>query len=279
MSLASGNYHIAIGAGAMATADGSQDNIGVGHYALYKVTSNDNVGIGNQSLYNATGITYNEAIGSYSGYGNVDGSSNVFIGDQAGYGAGSTYTGSSDNTIIGSRAGYSLASSQTGSVFLGHEAGYNETGSNKLYIENSNSSSPLIWGDFSSNILNFNANVGIGITAPAARLAATLGTSGDTTTVRFNTTSNGFFQPTSTIKAKENVTDLTFDKEKYLSLRPVDFTWKSGLGGGLGKGLIAEEVLNYMPDMVEYGPKHVWDENGNWMKDSEGNVIVDPTQR
>ena len=36
-------------------------------------------------------------------------------------------------------------------LFLGYQAGYNETGSNKLYIDNSSTSDPLIEGDFSSN--------------------------------------------------------------------------------------------------------------------------------
>ena len=36
----------------------------------------------------------------------------------------------------------------SGNVFLGNEAGYKETGSNKLYIDNSDTSTPLIYGQF-----------------------------------------------------------------------------------------------------------------------------------
>ena len=45
----------------------------------------------------------------------------------------------------------------TGNVFIGPNAGYNETTSNKLYIDNSNTSTPLIYGDFSTNRLSINA--------------------------------------------------------------------------------------------------------------------------
>ena len=41
-------------------------------------------------------------------------------------------------------------------VFLGYQSGFNETGSNKLYIENTNSSTPLIYGDFTSDSLAIN---------------------------------------------------------------------------------------------------------------------------
>jgi len=40
-----------------------------------------------------------------------------------------------------------------GCVMLGYFAGFNETGSNKLYIDNSSTTTPLIYGDFSTNTL------------------------------------------------------------------------------------------------------------------------------
>jgi hypothetical protein len=44
-------------------------------------------------------------------------------------------------------------------VFLGYKAGYNETGSDKLYIENSDIATPLIYGDFATNYLRINGNL------------------------------------------------------------------------------------------------------------------------
>jgi hypothetical protein len=41
-------------------------------------------------------------------------------------------------------------------VFLGYNAGANEMGSNKLYIANSNTTTPLVHGDFSTKTLTVN---------------------------------------------------------------------------------------------------------------------------
>jgi hypothetical protein len=72
------------------------------------------------------------------------------------------------NTIIGTRAGHN---NDTGSynVFLGYKAGYNEAGSNKLYIANSETDPPLIYGDFSTG------SVGVGTTNPGQKLDVDLG--------------------------------------------------------------------------------------------------------
>lgn len=48
-------------------------------------------------------------------------------------------------------------------VALGYQAGYNEIGSNKLYIDNSNTSSPLIHWDFATNKLTVNWSLKIGV--------------------------------------------------------------------------------------------------------------------
>lgn len=52
-------------------------------------------------------------------------------------------------------------STGSGNVFLGHNAGYNEMGSNKLYIENSDISTPLIYGEFDNNLLQINGTLKI----------------------------------------------------------------------------------------------------------------------
>ena len=62
------------------------------------------------------------------------------------------------NTSVGFETG---ANNLTGSgnVFLGYQAGYNETGSNKLYIDNSNTSTPLIYGDFDTDKVTINGDM------------------------------------------------------------------------------------------------------------------------
>ncbi|MBI4676959.1 MAG: hypothetical protein HY748_05195 [Elusimicrobia bacterium] len=95
----------------------------------------------------------------------ASGNNNSFLGYQAGY----TNSTGQQNTAVGTGAGYSNATG-AGNVFLGYLAGFSETGSNKLYIDNSNTASPLIWGDFNTNVVNVNGSLGIGTTGPTHRL-------------------------------------------------------------------------------------------------------------
>jgi hypothetical protein len=114
-------------------------------------------------------------VGEFAGRESVDGNANIAIGNHAG-----TSLGSSDNVMIGSWAGAfnnagnanvmigtNAGRNSPGSrnVFIGNFSGINEEGSDRLIIENSESSNPLIFGDFSNDLLRFNAEVGIN-TAP-----------------------------------------------------------------------------------------------------------------
>lgn len=160
------------------------------------------VGIG--TGYNTTSGGYNSYYGINSGYAMKSGSNNAFYGSNAGYwfdgGYGNTFIGAEAgrggpdndpadpagnyNTILGSFSGtvlenaannvmigaYSGRSMRTGTnnVFLGYQAGYLETGSNKLYITNAhnydfgqpisptNPGPILIYGDFTTNKLGIN---------------------------------------------------------------------------------------------------------------------------
>jgi hypothetical protein len=118
-----------------------------GYQAGYhNTTGYNNTFTGHQAgWYNTTGYS-NTFSGYYAGYSNTTGYYNTFSGYCAGY---SNTTGNY-NTFFGYRAGYSN-STGSGNLFLGYEAGYNETGSNKLYIDNSNTTSPLIYGEFDNN--------------------------------------------------------------------------------------------------------------------------------
>ena len=102
-------------------------------------------------------LTYNRNVflGYRAGNKNLTGDNNTSIGDQ------SLFTNSAGigNVAIGSNAGYSTTGS--GNVFLGYQAGYNETGSNKLYIENSNSATPLIYGDFENDKVRINGELAV----------------------------------------------------------------------------------------------------------------------
>lgn len=103
----------------------------------------------------------NVLLGSYAGYKLFSGNTNTALGYRAGY----NLISGTNNVLIGPYSGYAMLSSASSNVFLGYQSGYNETGSNKLYIENTsaNSASALIYGEFDNNLLRFNANVGINI--------------------------------------------------------------------------------------------------------------------
>lgn len=114
----------------------------------------NNVGIGFQSLYsNTTGLN-NTCISNYSGYNITSGTNNTAIGNLSGF----TLSTQSNNTFIGYEAGRQNTGS--GGVFIGNQAGRNETNSNRLYIENSDGSTPLIGGDFNTNVVGINTDFG-----------------------------------------------------------------------------------------------------------------------
>lgn len=114
----------------------------------------------------------NVAMGVGAGEKNQIGQYNTYVGDQAGKNALGAY-----NTVVGKSAGYSLTTgsnnvflgtnagvyNQTGSgnVFLGMNAGFNAMGSNRLYIDNSNTTSPLLYGEFENDLLRINGDLDV----------------------------------------------------------------------------------------------------------------------
>lgn len=147
-----GGYSVFLGSGAGINDDG---------------TDNNNTAVGINALNTNTTGYYNTANGYSSLYSNTSGYHNVGLGYLTSY---YNETGSR-NTTIGYESGRgTTAHNKSGNIFLGYQAGYNETGSNKLYIENSNSGTPLIGGDFATDEIYLNGNVGIGTTTPSEML-------------------------------------------------------------------------------------------------------------
>ena len=149
-----------------------------GTSAGYSNTTGDyNTFIGFQAGYSNTTGNYNTFLGRLTGRSNTNGGYNTFIGNDSGryntsgfyntiigYSAGYSNTTANRNTFIGYEAGYSNTTGQ-GNIFLGFKAGYNETSANRLYIDNSDTNSPLIWGDFGNDILAVNGKMCIGTTS------------------------------------------------------------------------------------------------------------------
>lgn len=131
----------------------SKYNLLLGSFAGEDITTSTyNTALGMSSLRKLTEGNYNTSVGFAAGYNVTTGEYNVFLGQQSGRDISTT----SNNTMLGYRSGYS--STGANNVFLGYQSGYSETGSNKLYIENSDSSDPLIYGEFDNDFLKFNTD-------------------------------------------------------------------------------------------------------------------------
>ncbi len=130
-------------------------------------TGNANSFVGNNAgNQNKTGY-FNSFLGYQAGFRNTTGNSNSFLGVYAGYGN----TIGNNNSFVGRNAGYNN-SEGSGNTFLGYSAGYNETGSNKLYIANSDTTSPLIYGEFDNSIVMVNGKLGINTKTPGYTIEA-----------------------------------------------------------------------------------------------------------
>ena len=165
------------------------DNVAIGRNALgVDTTGNNNTAVGSGALPSATGSN-NTAVGKGAGFGVTTGTQNVFIGDNSGSGmatgirnvvigttAGPAFTDANNLIAIGYQAGAGLfaAPSQSvligtdaggaakdGCVMIGYQAGSAEFGSNKLYIDNSATGAPLIYGDFATNLLRVNGTLNV----------------------------------------------------------------------------------------------------------------------
>jgi len=168
----------------------SNNNVGIGYKSLQaNTTGSKNVATGSLSMYyNITG-TSNIATGFLALYFNTTGSKNVAIGDNSlstnhtgfentatGYlslaanntGSNNTATGMHSlrynelgnyNTAYGSHSLFGTIGDRN--VGIGYKAGYFETGSDKLYIENSDADADnaLIYGEFDTNLLKFNGEI------------------------------------------------------------------------------------------------------------------------
>lgn len=144
---AGGSYNTLIGAQAGYDITTGIQNTCVGSAAgrFLKTTS------GNVIVGDFTGYLYDAAQGAIFGTyacngfgGKITGHYNTAIGSYAAY---NMITTSNANTILGCQAGYNIGTGAS-NVFLGFQAGYSETGSNKLYIANTSTATPLIYGIF-----------------------------------------------------------------------------------------------------------------------------------
>ncbi|MBN2789850.1 MAG: tail fiber domain-containing protein [Candidatus Delongbacteria bacterium] len=299
-----------------------------------------NVFLGNLAGYENVVGTTNIMIGKESGYNNIEGHSNIYIGHRSGYtspygndnvclGAfsGLYMTGfdNNNNVLIGANSGRNIAGE--GNICLGYSSGSNETGSNKLYIENSDSSTPLIYGEFDNDFVTINGELNVvgSPTLGSLMIAPSEATSGDDAEIvlaedndgtynmsmkydgglnrlewwaegnaisygplmylSYNTSggipylSSGFLRPisdnvfdlgastlrwddvfatngviqTSDKRQKSDIKDIEYGLNTVLKMRPVTYFWKDKPERGRKVGLIAQELLEIVPEIVDVG--------------------------
>ncbi|MGE5340637.1 MAG: tail fiber domain-containing protein [Candidatus Omnitrophota bacterium] len=245
-----GHNNIYIGSHTGQIGTGGVYNVVLGNYAGNSIgSSHDNTLIGSLAGYSISSGNYNTFVGSYAGTDNDSGYDNTFVGyysgsyNSAGYqntflGKNSGYLqdGGNGNTFIGYNAGNR---NQNGirNVFLGADAGYYETGSNKLYISNSNTDTPLIYGEFDNSILKITGKLGIGRT-PSYPIHMSSGA---------YCSVGGTWTNASSRSLKENIRDLSsmeaLDTLKHLN--PVKYNYKVDKTDK-HVGFIAEDV----PELV-----------------------------
>ncbi len=191
-----GDKNVAIGNTSMLQNISGVQNTAVGEASLRSNNVGErNVAIGQSCMRNNTDGSYNTAVGEDALYSNLNGNNNVAIGHDAG------------RTCRGS-----------GNVFLGHEAGRNiGTQDNRLYIDNSNTSSPLIYGEFDNNAIVI----------------------------------NGSFEISSDARLKYDFAALNQSLSKIRDLNGYSYKRK-GIANNLKRevGLIAQDVRSVFPEMV-----------------------------
>ncbi|MCF8234645.1 MAG: hypothetical protein K9G67_06695 [Bacteroidales bacterium] len=156
-----GIQNTAIGFQALKANVDGQRNTALGFTSLNtNVSGSNNTAIGYDALLSNT-ASKNTALGSQALYANSTGSGNTGVGYRANL---YNQTGN-NNTMLGYEAGAgSSLHNKSGNVFIGYQTGKNETGSNKLYVDNSDTANPLIYGEFDNNELSVNGKLEINTT-------------------------------------------------------------------------------------------------------------------
>ena len=283
-----GGYNIFIGNEA-----GSNSNSDFNMFIGFN-SGNANIGgMSNTFVGNNTGQSYtwgnrNSLFGTAASSRN-NGNDNSIFGENAGCGdwgaiysrnclfgssCGINLSTGSDNIMIGYRSGY-LNQTGDGNTFIGSNAGYNETGSNKLYIDNSNTSTPLIYGEFDNDLLILNTSKThlkhpLGNTTNGLFIQSTYNSNtdswhfyqstGDHLNLFYNTTlrgtwdlNSGVYSSSSDKKFKKNIKELAKVMDRVMLLQPKKYNFISQKNNeDKYIGLIAQDVEKLFPEFVMY---------------------------
>ncbi|MCB0464715.1 MAG: hypothetical protein KDC78_03425 [Aequorivita sp.] len=168
-----GSANIGIGFHTLFTNTTGNDNVAIGYDTMYlNTTGNQNTAVGSYSLRSNTTGFFNNAFGRFSMENNTTGAGNTALGFESlrnnttgndntsiGNGSGVNINGS-NNVFLGFQAGSSTTSNtNSGNIIIGYQAGRNTVYNNRLYIDNSNTTTPLVYGEFDNNRLRVNGTL------------------------------------------------------------------------------------------------------------------------
>lgn len=258
---AAANFNVA-GTGKANIFDATQYNMGGTRFASSLGLGSVWIGKGAGSVIPSPGNSddFNTYVGASAG-GSSDGQSNAFFGASAG---GTNHFGS-QNTFLGYSSGFSNTDGSN-NTFVGANANLNTTGSNNTFIGLSAGVSNTIGSN--NTVIGTGANVGANNLTFATAVGANafvssnntvvLGRNLDTVQVPGNLIVQGTFSNPSDFRLKQNIRSMHYGLRDVMMLRPVTWTWKDRPSDKTALGLVAQDVMPVLPELVEKGT----DKNG-----------------
>jgi hypothetical protein len=232
--------NIAIGSYAMYSSETVGNSIAIGENALRLNTGDQNIAIGKDAMNQHGFGDGNTALGSDALSRNISSIDNVALGKSAGYNASGD-----ENTFVGAFASNGLATHfKDGSINIGAFSGYVDTNADRLYIENSSGTTPLIGGDFIYKSVGINRNIN-----SLFNTFEVGGTASKSTAGNWWANSDG--------RLKKNILDIssTAALNRITKLNGVSYFWNDTKTGNIRPeniqyGFIAQDLMQVFPEHV-----------------------------
>jgi hypothetical protein len=215
-----------------------------------------------------------------------------------GFRAGYNVTSGHRNVLLGHQTGYTSTTGER-NVFLGYNAGYYETGNEKLYIETTNTSTPLIYGDFDMDSVQINGSFRVvesktgdkefiaifenssndpSYRCDGIQIKAGHDTySGNNKLIDFATPNGSSigdirqiisgvsYETTSDIRLKTNIQPTQYGLQDILNIQVRDYHYKSDLTKTTQTGFLAQQLHTIYPMAVHVGSEDI--KSDPWMVD------------
>jgi len=214
--------------------------VGVGS-GNFSTTGSALTGFGVNALAANTSGSGNTALGYGALAANTTGSGNTSLG----YGSLLANISGSDTTALGYEALNNLTSGSN-NVAIGYLSGSTLTaGSNNIYV-----------GDQNTGVTSSDSGI-IRIGSTTATNATYIQgiydkTYGGTNSAVYIDNTGKLGTPSSSIRYKENIDTIRGSSDRFMQLRPVTFNYKSDETKRRVYGLIAEEVAELYPELINY---------------------------